>query len=248
VDCRAAVEREGDRIIVAEYTDEAFSAFKGSRGPDLVDAMRHAEELANEDGQAELWTQNSDRLARGDGRSARHAVEIALWALKHDVKVRTIQDPDTFRDLLYAVVSGERNHEDSRRRGLAIAAGHRRAAVRGVYLGSHPSDGYRLAVEIDPSGNVRKRVVIDPERQPVIEMIFRLALRGRGSGAIARALNRAGWRTKPVYRGKKAQRWTTGWVSMVLANPRYAGLTVHKGEVVGEGHGPRTSRRDSTSD
>jgi hypothetical protein len=72
-ECRAAVEREGSRTIVGEYTDEAFSAFKGSRGPDLVDAMRHAEELAKEDGQAELWAQNSDRLARGDGRSARHA-------------------------------------------------------------------------------------------------------------------------------------------------------------------------------
>lgn len=46
--------------------------------------MRHAEELAKDDGLAELWALHSDRLARGDGRSARHAVEIALWALKQD--------------------------------------------------------------------------------------------------------------------------------------------------------------------
>jgi DNA invertase Pin-like site-specific DNA recombinase len=237
VDCRAAVEREGGRTIVAEYTDEAFSAFKRSRGPALVDAMQHVEELAKERGTAELWAQHSDRLARGDGRSARHAVEIALWALKHDVKVRTIQDPDTFRDLLYAVVSGERNHEDSRRRGLATAAGLRRSAIRGNHLGL-PPDGYRWEVELDPSGSVKKRLVIDPERRPVIEMIFRLALRGRGTAAIARALNRAGWRTKPKYRGKEPQGWTTTWVSMVLDNPRYAWLTVVKGEVVGQGCWP----------
>ena len=53
------------------------------------------------------------------GSSARHAVEIGLWALKNDVTVRTVQDPETFRDLLYAVVTGQRNHEDSRRKGLA---------------------------------------------------------------------------------------------------------------------------------
>ena len=31
-DCRAAIEREGDRTVVAEYQDEARSAFHGNRG------------------------------------------------------------------------------------------------------------------------------------------------------------------------------------------------------------------------
>jgi hypothetical protein len=43
--------------------------------------------------------QHSDRLARGDGRSARHLVEIALWALKVGVTLRCVEDLDTFRDL-----------------------------------------------------------------------------------------------------------------------------------------------------
>ncbi len=93
--------------------------------------MRHAQELAR-DGAVELWAQHSDRLARGDGRSARHAVEIALWALKNDVMLRTVQDPETFRDLLYAVVTGQRNHEDSRpaSRGAPDAARERLETVR----------------------------------------------------------------------------------------------------------------------
>jgi DNA invertase Pin-like site-specific DNA recombinase len=138
-ECRDAVEREGSRRFVAEYVDEAFSAFRRSRGPGLVDAMQHAEDLAAEHGSAELWAQHSDRLARGDGRSARHAVEVALWALKRGISVRTVQDPGTFQDLLYAVVTGQRNHEDSRRKGLAMAAGRRRAAARGDYIGTCPT-------------------------------------------------------------------------------------------------------------
>jgi hypothetical protein len=138
-----------------EYKDEAVSAYRRDRGPGLRDAIQHCEDLAHEHGVGELWAQHSDRLARGDGRSARHTVEIALWALKCDVRVRTLRDPDTFRVLLYAVVTGQRNHEDSRRKALACQAGRRRAAARGECVG-HLPDGYQLIHELDPSGDLRK--------------------------------------------------------------------------------------------
>jgi hypothetical protein len=236
-DCRSVIEREPDRRIVGEFKDESCSAFTGNRGPGLAAAMKLVEDLAREDGAAELWAQHSDRLARGDGKTARHAVEIALWALKLDVRVRTVQDPDTFRDLLYAVVTGQRNHEDSRRRGLSIAAGKRRAAIRGDYRG-HKPDGYKLTVEVDSVGAVEKRVAIDPERQPLFEMIFRMALRGRPDGAIARALNDAGWQTKPFSAHQKPHRWTPNGIRLVLMKPHYAGLTAVNGEVVAQGHWP----------
>ena len=235
-ECREAVESAGGRLIVSEYSDEAFSAFAGSRGPGLAGAMRHAQELAR-DATAELWAQHSDRLARGDGRSARHAVEVALWALKNDVRVRTIQDPETFRDLLYAVVTGQRNHEDSRRKGLASAAGRRRAVERGDYTGAKP-DGYRRVVEVDASGAVKKRLDIDPARRPLIEMIFRMALRGTGTAAIVRAINEAGWQTKPLIGWQRPKAWDVQSVLDVLKNPRYAGLAAHKGEVIAHGNWP----------
>jgi hypothetical protein len=75
--------------------------------------------------------------------------------------LRTVQDPDTFRDLLYAVVTGQRNHEDSRRKGLAVAAGKRRAAERGDFLGFRP-DGYRLQIELDERGGVKKWIADRP--------------------------------------------------------------------------------------
>src|SRR5436190_1793376 len=77
-ECQRAIELDAPRVIAGRYRDEAFSAFTGSRGPGLDDAMQHVGELAAQGGRAELWALHSDRLARGDGRSARHAVEIAL--------------------------------------------------------------------------------------------------------------------------------------------------------------------------
>jgi hypothetical protein len=78
-------------VLAGEYFHEACSTYTADRGPGLVDALRHAEELAREHGTAELWAEHSDRLARGGGRTARRAVEIALWALKREVRIRTIQ-------------------------------------------------------------------------------------------------------------------------------------------------------------
>jgi DNA invertase Pin-like site-specific DNA recombinase len=235
-DCRYAIEHASDRMLAGEYFDEACSAYTGDRGPGLVDALRHAEELAREHGTAELWAQHSDRLARGDGRTARHAVEIALWALKREVRIRTIQDPDTFRDLLYAVVTGQRNHEDARRKGLASAAGYRRALQRGEYAG-RKLDGYRLAVSIE-DGKVVRRLEIDPDRRQAFELLFRLALKGKTSGAVARALNTAGWYTKPREIGRSPEPWNSSGVLQVLHNPRYAGLTASKGQIIGPAQWP----------
>jgi hypothetical protein len=199
--------------------------------------MEHVAELAGEHVGAELWALHSDRLARGDGRSARHAVEVALWALKREIKVRTVEDPDTFRDLLYAVVTGQRNHEDSRRKGLAVAAGRKRGVARGDFTGAKP-DGYRRAIDLDQHGTINRRLEIDPARQPLIAKIFQMALAGRGTGEITRAVGNEGWLTKPMRRSQQPKPWTTQGVREVLMNPRYAGLAMHHAEVLARGHWP----------
>ena len=70
-ECREAIEADPRRRLVAEYRDEAFPAYRRDRGPGLRDATQHAEDLAAQEGIAELWAQHSDRIARGDGRAAR---------------------------------------------------------------------------------------------------------------------------------------------------------------------------------
>src|SRR5258705_462913 len=124
------------------------------------------------------------RLLAGRLAALMDATPCVIYAAK-STEDRRGSIPDQLSDCRDA---GERNHEDSRRRGLAIAAGRRRAAIRGDYLGNKP-DGYRRVVELDAGGRVKKRLEIDPERRQVIETIFRMALRGSGGGEIARTLN-----------------------------------------------------------
>jgi DNA invertase Pin-like site-specific DNA recombinase len=230
-DCAASISATGVRTVSGEFVDEAVSGFSKSRGRGLSEAMTLAQELAALDGAAELWVQHSDRLARGDGKSARHVVEIALWALKAGVVVRPVQDPDTFRDLLYAVIGGQRNHEDSKRKGAASTAGRRRAAERGEYGGAL-LDGYRVVATVTHRGVVSKRMEIDPERRPLIETIFRLGLAGKVPWRIAKTVNDSGWRTIPSKGHPLAAKFTPTRIRFVLGNPRYAGLATYKAEVV----------------
>src|SRR4051794_40090633 len=78
-DCRKLASEQGIEI-VAEFRDEAASAFRKNRGPDLTRALAQCERLASEHDGAALIVQHSDRLARGDGKQAKHLVEYALWA------------------------------------------------------------------------------------------------------------------------------------------------------------------------
>jgi transposase InsO family protein len=231
-DCREAIRALGDREVESEFVDEAVSAFRHSRGTGLADAMMAAADIAEGEGGAELWVQHSDRLARGDGKRARHVVEIALWAMKVGVTVRTVEDPDTFRDLLYAVVMGQRNFEDSKRKGATVSAGKRRAAVRGEY-GGIPLDGYRVAVDVNDAGAIHKRMEIDPDRAPLFELIFCRGLAGEHPLDIAREVNTAGWRTVSTRRNPQSVPFSANRIRTVLGNPRYAGFATYKGDIVG---------------
>jgi DNA invertase Pin-like site-specific DNA recombinase len=236
-DCRQAATAAGGREIVSEHADEAASGFSQSRGPGLTAALAEAEGLAIEHGTAELWVQHSDRLARGDGRTARHLVEVALWALKSNVVVHCVEDIDTFRDLLNAVVTGQRNHEDSQRKGAASAAGIKRATLRGEYVGQ-PLDGYRVVVSADERGRVTKHLEIASERDALFRMIFRMAKRGVMPSEIARRANKEGWTTVPRRRDNRPGAITPTFIQATLCNPRYAGLAAYKGEIVGLGQWP----------
>lgn len=105
-DCRAFAEKAG-LTVIAEYADEAASAWSGDREPELAAALDRAERIG-----AALIVQHSDRLARGDARQARHLIEVYLWSLKAGVALRSVQDDSTFENLVMAVVMGERNTED----------------------------------------------------------------------------------------------------------------------------------------
>src|SRR5690349_740291 len=102
-DCRAAVEHAGERYLVAEFSDEAASAFRGNRGSGLTVAKDAAIRAAREHGTAELWVQHSDRLARGDGITADHLAEVWFALRRHGVRLRSVQDDSNLEDAIRVV-------------------------------------------------------------------------------------------------------------------------------------------------
>ena len=215
-DGRTLAEADGLEVVAA-YQDENASAYSGSRGPGLERAREHAERLVAERGTCALIVQHSDRLARGDARTAMHLVEYVLWAIKSGVTLRSVQDDANVHDLLYAAVGGQRNFEDSKRKSAAVTAGKERQFERGERLGGPVPDGLRRVVAVDERGKTHARYGPDPARSAVIERIFALSESGLGDPAVARRMNEEGYRTK------SNGSWTRRRVQDVVGNPLYAG-------------------------
>ena len=217
-EARKWAEEQGFEVI-AEYSEENVSAYKGDRGVELAKALEHAERTG-----ATLIAQHSDRLARGDAKQARHLVEIALWAIKADVRVHCLQDPNTFENLVMAAVMGDRNMEDSRRKGLAVKAGLDRRRKRGLPVGGPVSFGYRYERnELD-----ERLRVIEPIRAEVVRRIVAEYLAGKSHMTIERELREDG---SP---SPNDAPWTHGKVRAILKNPFIAGL-IRDGEGFIEG-------------
>jgi DNA invertase Pin-like site-specific DNA recombinase len=207
-DGRAFAQREG-LSVVGEYADEAASAWSGDRGPQLAAALDHAGRIG-----AQLIVQHSDRLARGDGKQARHLAELFFSANRADVRLRSVQDDSTFDSPILAAVMGERNSEDSRRKSEATKAGHQRRRKRGKYHGGPCPYGYaRARNEAD-----ELELVPDKAMAAVVRRIFAEYLAGQTQLTITRGLAADGI---PTGKGGK---WHQGTVRGILANPIYAGL------------------------
>jgi DNA invertase Pin-like site-specific DNA recombinase len=217
-DGRVMAARESWEI-VGEYADEDATGWKGDRGPGLAAAMAHAERIAP----CVLVIQHSDRLARGDGRQARHLGEIYFWSLKADLQIRSVQDDSTWTNPLLAFAMGERNAEDSRRKSLAVAAGMKRLVATGRPSGGPRPYGYRYEhgnlVDVDAEGTIVAR-------------IFAEFVAGRSLSEIARGLHRD---RVPTLRGRL---WRQSTVSGILTNPVYVGRIRYDGEIYGGQHKP----------
>ena len=196
-ECRERAEHEGWEVI-GEFTDEAFSAYHGNRGDGLARAMAFCEEAG---GDIALIVQHSDRLARGNVKDARHLVEYAIWAIKHDVRLVSLQDPEMLAEgdyaLLMSAIGGMRNHQDSKRKAESVKAGIKRRRAKGKAWGKAPQ-GYRVERRI-VDGEVVSDPVVDPEAAPIVETLFAELDAGASTGDVARKLNRAGHLTQGGY-------------------------------------------------
>jgi site-specific DNA recombinase len=230
-DCRR-MAAENDWEVVGEYQDEGFSAYSKSRGPGLAEAREHAARAAAECGETVmLIAQHSDRFSRGAGdKPGAPAALVEIWHAerRRDVHLRSVQDDFDLRTSAAVANMGERNYSDSKRKALATAAGRKRQAERGEAPGSVP-DGYI----VEHAKTAERRVVIDPERRHIYELIWRLALAGVTVRQIVRELAALGHMTAP--RKAKPRPFDAVRVGKVLNCATYAGLVVHCGQIVGEG-------------
>jgi DNA invertase Pin-like site-specific DNA recombinase len=228
--CRE-LARENGLKIVAEFQDEAASAYHGDRGPGLASALAKCEHQVAEHGSCALIVQHSDRLARGDAKQAKHLVEYALWALKVGVTIHSVQDPEMFSDgdygLLMSTIGGMRNNQDSKRKGLAVEAGQRRAAEKRGKLsgGRYRPFGYQRIPYLDEHGERQSRLEVDPAEAEIVRWIYTETVeRAASQNALANALEKRGVPT--VASG----RWYPATVRAILMNPLYKGEVRYKGE------------------
>lgn len=147
-----------------------------------------AVEAAREHGEAQLWVQHSDRLARGDRLVADHLAEVFFEMRRQRVRLRSVQDDANLEDVIRVALIGERNTEDSRRKSEAVRAGKKRQFERGERLGGPLPDGYRLVRHVRQDGSVSSRYELDPVRSLVIRRAFDLAAGGMADANVARAL------------------------------------------------------------
>jgi hypothetical protein len=236
-DCHRLIDNDDRLAFVAEYADEAESAYSADRGPELVKAMEHCQRLVAEHGRTALVIQHSDRLARGDGEKARHLVEVVLWARKAAVTILSDQDPQTFdgRGLVYAALMGDRNYEDSARKSKAVKAGlRRRAAERGKLVGGPRPYGYRWVSELIDGRKVSHLQVVPAEAE-VVKRIFTDTVNGVSQRALCRQLNKDG------IRSATGKAWGPATIGRLLMNPLYKGMVRNAGEVFPGIHEPLVS-------
>jgi hypothetical protein len=86
------------------------------------------------------------------------------------------------------------------------------------------------------NGQILERLVFVPDRQPLIELIFGLALRGKRSGAIAKQSPKPAGKPNRRRGGCVPRLFTVDKINAILKNPRYAGLSIWNGEIVARGH------------
>src|SRR5829696_413326 len=129
---REAVEHEGGRTIVGEFSDHA-SGFSKNRGPDLEQAIRQAVARAP----SELWAFISSRFGRGTGKlgEARAIGKLFYDMRAVGVTLRTVKDNNyVTNEMLIGFASSQASKysEDLKehvRRGLAANA------KRGIWPG-----------------------------------------------------------------------------------------------------------------
>lgn len=234
-----AVAKADDRSIVGDpFAEDGFSGSRRSRGPALQSAIDAAIAAADEHGHAELWAFHSSRFGRGSGKKGEaRAVGALFYDMRaRGVALRTVEDDEFVTNEMLIGFASRQASKYSEDLGAHVRRGYVAAAQAGKPLFSIIPDGYMYVYDHDAAGRViAHRMIKNPERAEVYDLHFAWALAGWSDTAIAMELDRRGFMTNPQKRIHSPRRFDGNRVAQTLTNPTYAGLLVHKGEIVGPG-------------
>jgi DNA invertase Pin-like site-specific DNA recombinase len=226
--CREYAAKLGWEVAEPPESDEAASAFHGSRGPGLIRAKARAAALATEGCETVLLVFVSDRLARGDGREAAHLVEHVLDGLKAGYRIESVtENLGGEMALVFASLYGERAHADSKAKSEHTKRGLRKMVRSGRFHGRAPY-GYRAE-----GRHEERRLVVDEAAAAIVRRIFdEYVTTGAGTASIASHLNEEG------VLSPRGARWSSFTVASILDQPAYIGRVRINGEEYPGNHQP----------
>lgn len=211
-DCQAKADGLSLQV-VAHYDDNDLSAYSGKRRP-RFEAM--LTDMAAGKFQA-LICWHTDRLYR----SMKDLERLIDIAEAHRVNIYTVQSGDldlsTSAGRMVARVLGSVARENSEHTAERRKRANEQKAANGLWSTANRPFGYTQQGEpLEPEASMLRSAVVD-------------VLAGKSINQVAREWNSTG------ITGTRGTKFTAPNVRRILANPRYAGLLVYNGKVVGPG-------------
>lgn len=233
--CMDAAPRLGARIIDVIQEPPSTSGYK-NRGLTRPKFLELLERIREGDARA-VMAYKSERLSRGGGPGWAplfEAFEAAGWDPD-----RAVLTPSGWMSEFEIGIRATMDREESKKLSDRMLDARAREATAGKpRVGGRRPFGYscsgvspeECAVPECPHDGTLS--IIPAEAAIIVEMIDRV-LAGESLYSLAKDLER---REVPTVTGKRE--WGSGTLTMILKNPRIAGLRAHNGEVVAEGTWP----------
>ncbi len=202
--------------VVHTFSDNDISAYSGKVRPGF-EALLHAMKT----GQVEaLICWHPDRLYR-HMKDLERIIDIAD---SQRIEIRTVQggtiDLSTASGRMVARILGSVARQESEHAGERRRFANDQRAAEGVFYTSGPRT-FGYTAKGDPMPGEAEAVA-----KAVEDILF-----GKSIRAVAREWNDLGFRTT-----RKGRAWTGKAVRGTIINPRYAGIHMHRGKVIGKGN------------
>ena len=206
--------KKNNYLVVREYVDEAESGRIANR-PQFSRMIEEARKSKAPFKEILVW-----KFSRFT-RKREHAVAFKSMLRRRGIRVTSITehaDDSPTGKLMEAIIESV-DEFYSENLALEVVRGMRESASRGFWVNANPPFGYRK-VYVQDGAKKRPRLEVDKEQAPVVRRMFDMALEGKSSLDITKALNKDGI---PSPKGKQ---WLKTTVYSMLKNESYTGTLV----------------------